>query len=413
MSSVALSFFAKPENVVKFLQARKPQLHFDYDEIMHEAHSRVFTVAKITKIDLLNDIQKSLSEAYKEGQRFSEWQKDIRPLLAKKGWLGDVSVTNPNTGETKQIYVGSRRLRRIFNTNMRVSIAKARYESQMNSYAQYFRYVAILDSRVRPNHKKLHGLILPKTDKFWDKNYPPNDWGCRCKVQVLTEDELKSEGWQVSKSTPLNIADKDWAYNVGKADNKDKILKEKIKKIDKDSALAKAALSELKTLEQDRKLYVWQQGLNDMLKVLISGSIIKDKAFQVVQVGELRPKIKKALNNQGITPKANSIAIYQNTISHINRDSKPKAKKPNIDEIKAIVSVFDRAKHVYYDSQENVLLYFYSSLQQDKMVNYAVVRLDYVLKKFKSDNFIATISKMPDINYKGFLRDKKRYKRIR
>ncbi len=47
------------------------------------------------------------------------------------------------------------------------------------------------------------------------------------------------------------------------------------------------------------------------------------------------------------------------------------------------------------------------------MVNYAVVRLDYVLKKFKSDNFIATISKMPDINYKGFLRDKKRYKRIR
>ena len=53
MSSAALSFFAKPENVVKFLQARKPEIRFDYDEIMHEAHSSVFTVAKITKIDLL------------------------------------------------------------------------------------------------------------------------------------------------------------------------------------------------------------------------------------------------------------------------------------------------------------------------------------------------------------------------
>ncbi|RKV99417.1 MAG: phage head morphogenesis protein, partial [Campylobacter sp.] len=54
--------------------ARTPELHFDYDEIMHEAHSRAFTVAKITRIDLLSDIQASLSEAYKKGRGFTEWR---------------------------------------------------------------------------------------------------------------------------------------------------------------------------------------------------------------------------------------------------------------------------------------------------------------------------------------------------
>ena len=395
MSSAALSFFAKPENVVKFLQARKPEIRFDYDEIMHEAHSSVFTVAKITKIDLLSDIQKSLSEAYKDGRRFDEWQKDIKPLLAKKGWLGDVSVTNPNTGETKRIYVGSRRLRRIFNTNMRVSVAKARYESQMNSHAQYFRYVAILDSRVRPNHKKLHGLILPKTDKFWDKNYPPNDWGCRCKVQALTEDEVKSEGWQVSKSAPLNIAGKDWAYNVGKANNKDKILKEKIKKIDKDSALAKAALSELKTLEQDRKLYVWQQNINHAIDELI---IKNDKrspisVFQIGAINEfIAKKVKEILN---IELKNAHIMADKKAILHVRPERKGEyGQALSVDEMKHIPQVLLQAKSVSVDQEKQNLIYWFDDKKDGNLINRISIDLNYRLKKFGATNYMVTIAKI-------------------
>lgn len=68
MSSVGFSFFAEPVNVIKALAARTPELHFDYDEIMHEAHSRAFTVAKITRIDLLSDIQASLARPIKRGR---------------------------------------------------------------------------------------------------------------------------------------------------------------------------------------------------------------------------------------------------------------------------------------------------------------------------------------------------------
>lgn len=225
------SFFNEPTEVVDFLKQKNKELHFDYDEIMHYAHTRTFTVAKITKIDLLGDIKTSLEEAYKNGVGFDEWKKTIIPTLKKKGWFGKTKVVNPKTKEEKEIFVGSKRLKTIFNTNMRTAYAKARYSSQMESLGEYFRYTAIMDRLTRPAHAKLHGVVLPKTDKFWEINYPPNGWGCRCKVQVLTGAECERRGiTPLADSSMLrNIASKDFAYNPGKVDKLDTILKEKAK----------------------------------------------------------------------------------------------------------------------------------------------------------------------------------------
>lgn len=412
-----ISFFAPPQQVVKYIKDKRPQLHFDYDEIMHEAHHRVFTVAKITRLDLLKDIQDSLALAAQKGQGFDEWKRGIKDTLARKGWLGDVAVTDPKTGEQKQIYVGDRRLRNIYNTNMRVAYAAARYQSQMNSDLPYFRYVAVLDDRTRASHRALHGLILPKNHPFWDKGYPPNGWNCRCKVQVVDDDDLRREGWSIAKQIPPTKIHPDWAYNVGKTDNLDKILTEKLAKLNKSRAVSKsvkkAVKDDLKDFSHKRDLYVWQKGLNAMVDFILKGGIIKEKIYQIAQVGMLVPSVENGLSALGIEPKAQSIAIYQNTISHITRDSKPKAKEPNADEIKAIVGVLDRAKHVFYDKKERVLLYFYKSSQSDGAINYAVIHLDYTLKKFKTDNFIATISKMPSRNYRSVLKDEKRYIRLK
>ena len=418
MSDLGFSFFEEPTTVYEYMASKKPEIHFDYDEIMHDAHKKAFTIAKMTNLDLLKDMQGSLTKAFKDGIGFEEWKQSVKPILVKKGWLGNVKVKDPNTGEKKEIYVGNRRLKTIYNTNMRTAYAKARYESQMQSLGEYFRYTAVLDGRTRASHRRLHGKTLPKTDPFWDTNYPPNGYNCRCKVQVLTKAECEARG-----ITPLadgsflpKAAEKDFAYNPGKVEKIDEIFKDK-----KDAALqsltspkAKKALQELlKEFEHERDIYVWQKGLDDMVGAVLAGKIIKDKTYQLAQVGELKPKIKKALEELDIKPKAQSIVIYQNTISHITRDSKPKIKEPNADEIRAIVGVFDKAKHVFYDRNDNKLIYFYDSLQNDNMANYIVVNLDFVLKKFRTDNFIATISKMPIINFKNIVKDKKRYKKVK
>jgi len=53
------------------------------------------------------------------------------------------------------------------------------------------KYSTVGDGRVRHDHAVLDGTIKPVNDPFWSRYYPPNDWGCRCTVEQITESELK------------------------------------------------------------------------------------------------------------------------------------------------------------------------------------------------------------------------------
>ena len=362
---------------------------------MHEAHSRAFTVAKIARIDLLSDIQTSLSEAYKKGQGFGEWRDSIKPVLAKKGWLGDVSVTNPKTGEAKQIYVGSRRLKRIFETNMRVSVAKARYESQMGSAGEYFRYKAVLDRRTRPGHAKLHGMILPKTHKFWEKNYPPNDWGCRCQVQVLTQSEMQSYGFKPYAGTPLNVASKDWAYNPGKsAQSLDSVLAKKAANLS--GELKNIVKNDLKNYERDKNLYVWQKGLNEAVEQIIIKNDPKTP-INIVQVGLLSEALAKVASKiLGLDVNSSGIILTKKHLSHAS----PKRKAAydhafRVEEMKQIVSVLNDENKAYVDLRDghkNILFVFQDEMN-DAKINLIPIEVRRVIHKFKQSNYIITLDK--------------------
>ena len=250
--NVKFDFNTPPADNVAFMVAKKPELHFDYDEIKFESHQRAFTVAKVTQIELLAEIQESLENAFVEGQSYQTWLKNLKPTLEKRGWLGATSVTNPKTCETKDIFVGARRLKTIFYTNARTayaqSEARAGYELPLS---QYIRYVAIMDNRVRPEHAALHGKIAHRDDKFWATNYPPNGWNCRCAVEFVSKDEMDAHGWAEMSDIEkrLNFAEDDWAYdtrNLVKGDEDlQNVLKNKIESLAK-NASATAALEMLR-----------------------------------------------------------------------------------------------------------------------------------------------------------------------
>jgi SPP1 gp7 family putative phage head morphogenesis protein len=251
--SIGFSFTKSPSELVEYFKAKYPELHFDYDEIMHEAHHKSFTVAKVTKLDLLTDIQESLKDAMDKGKGFEQWKKELKPTLVQKGWYGKTEVINPATGEVKEIVVGAKRLKNIYNTNMRVAYAKGNYESQMQNDGEYFRYSSLLEGNRRLAHKQIHGLILPKNDPFWDKNYPPNGWGCACKVRVYTIEELESRGWKASTIKPNNVASPDWAFNPGITDNAKKIYEEKIQALRCKESNAKSKDAKCGFIEEAKK----------------------------------------------------------------------------------------------------------------------------------------------------------------
>jgi SPP1 gp7 family putative phage head morphogenesis protein len=58
------------------------------------------------------------------------------------------------------------------------------YQSRADQYPM-LRYITVKDTRVRPEHAKLHGVTLPKDHPFWRTYYPPNGYNCRCIVQEV------------------------------------------------------------------------------------------------------------------------------------------------------------------------------------------------------------------------------------
>jgi SPP1 gp7 family putative phage head morphogenesis protein len=226
LSPISFDFNLPPKDAIDYLDGKGLKIGFNYEEIMHEAHHTSFTVAKVTRLDLLSDIHDSIIKAQRDGIPFEAWKKELAPTLKKYGWWGETTVIDSVTKEARDIYVGSRRLRTIFDTNMRVSYSIGRYKQMMGlPDSVYWRYSATLDSRSRPGHAAKNGIILHRDHPWWRTNYPPNDWNCRCKVRAYSMDDLKAKGWSVSEAAHENIASPDWAYDVGAGSRVGKLTK--------------------------------------------------------------------------------------------------------------------------------------------------------------------------------------------
>jgi len=205
----------------------------------------------VTRLDLLNDIFSSLDSALQSGQGFKDWKDSIQPVLEQKGWWGEREVINPKTGEIKKIYIGSRRLSTIFKTNMRVAYAVQRYQSMRKLVgAVYWRYRSMFLPNSRDTHKALSGTVLHRDDPFLRVNYPPNGWGCVCKVDAFSKSQAKRRGLKISDKAPASIADKDWSHNVGAGSTVGQLSKLKLggglRALTPDHALDKLSDNEIK-----------------------------------------------------------------------------------------------------------------------------------------------------------------------
>ena len=148
-----------------------------------------------------------------------------------------MEVTNEKTGEIKTINVNNTRLKRIYNTNMRTANAQGRAKAQYALEGEiYLRYIALQDGLTRPSHLRMHGITLHRDDPFWERNYPPNGWNCRCVVRAYSKSECERQGFSISQTPPLPIASKDWSYDkrgLNKDNSLDSILQTKLEKFKK------------------------------------------------------------------------------------------------------------------------------------------------------------------------------------
>jgi hypothetical protein len=146
-------------------------------------------VAGAYKADLLADLREIVDQAITQGTTLQEFRKGFDDIVEKHGW-------NYNGGRNW-------RTRVIYETNLRTSYQAGRYAQMKNPALlrvnKYWRYVhSDLVVTPRPEHLAWDGLVLPHDDPFWNTHFPPNGWGCKCRVVSISERQMR----QLGKSEP-------------------------------------------------------------------------------------------------------------------------------------------------------------------------------------------------------------------
>ncbi len=188
-----------PEAALRYWQQKKHKESWDYRDVWKSEHAAAFTVAKTAGMDVLDDLHQAVEHALKNGQSYRSFSKGLDQYLYLKGWWGK----DPETGAQLGSY---RRLKTIYETNMRQSHNAGRYQQGMLSEAHpYILYRLGPSRRHRKQHAAWDGLCLPKDDPFWDTHHPMNGWGCKCYTRFVSKRKYKEYS---DKGVPRPVLDK-------------------------------------------------------------------------------------------------------------------------------------------------------------------------------------------------------------
>ena len=178
--NLSLAMGLPPERAIEYFRSRGQRVSADWRQTADAVRAGAFSVAGVTRADVLQDIRESMDRAIAEGITYSDWRRALDPKLAAKGWLGS-NVTNMETGEiTRRRGLKPWHLETIFRTNARAAYMAGRRKEMLENAERrpYWRYSAVLDRRTRPRHRSLNGRIFRYDDAAWQVLFPPNGYNC-------------------------------------------------------------------------------------------------------------------------------------------------------------------------------------------------------------------------------------------
>ena len=364
-----------PRDAIASLERRGETLalSFAWQDVWQDEHQRRFTVAKSAGHDVLNAIFDGVQDALKDGQTLREFARKLRPLLEVKGWWGRGPALDTSTGVFGGNHqLGSmRRLRTIFDVNMRVSYAQGAWASFERNKATrpFLRYVCVLDGRTRPEHRARHNLILPVDHPYWNIWAPPCGWNCRCTLQQLSQrdiERLEAEGeelmfeppedelvqWANARTGTIEMVpkgiDPGWAYNPGRVRAEAAAASDKV--IDSPPALGAAGMAAIPPPSVDREFGDWVAA--------IARSTPPARRSYVIEA--IRPEVCGKLAERGVAPASAAILVDQRLIAHALRPAKAAiGRAPTLAMLQGLPSALRNPQAVLLDRQTGKLVYVF------------------------------------------------------
>ena len=144
---------------IQFARSRKVLLPAEYYSLDLTSRQYASTVSYLAGLDQIESVLDSAYKVLESGGTFADFQK----LVDESG-----------------IELSEAHLDNVFRTNIQNAYARGKWSHQQQNKDKrpYLEYMAINDSRVRPSHLALDGVIRHIDDSFWQTHYPSNGFRC-------------------------------------------------------------------------------------------------------------------------------------------------------------------------------------------------------------------------------------------
>lgn len=172
------------DEAIAFLREKTNVTSTGWTDVWQKANAKGFTVAGATTQSLVEDFRREVARALESGTTLQEFRKSFNAIVEKHGWE---HVGKPGW-----------RSRVIYETNLSMAYSAGRYVQQTQAETlaafPYWQYVHSGARHPRKQHLAWNGTVLAASDPFWDWAYPPNGWGCGCRVRPVSERGLARQG---------------------------------------------------------------------------------------------------------------------------------------------------------------------------------------------------------------------------
>lgn len=192
MSGLAIVLPVRFHEAIRAASRRYVTLPDDYySQLQGAARSEGFTVSGLASITQIRQVLDDLNEGLKEGMSFADWQ--ARAL--ERGFP-----------------LPPARVELLLRVHAQTAYMRGAYEQAQKNRDRrpYLIYSAINDSRTRPGHRSMDGIIRHIDDAFWDTHFPPCGFNCRCSVVSLTEEQVQARGGTTATIPTEAVADPGW-----------------------------------------------------------------------------------------------------------------------------------------------------------------------------------------------------------
>ena len=334
-----------------------------YGELQGLHRQLNFSIAGKASLDQLQAALDSLEEAMNKGKTFREWQKDVR---------------------VQDLGLPKYRLDNIFRTNIQAAYNHGHWEKfvEHQKTRPYLMYDAINDSRVRPSHLAMDGIIRPVGDIFWTAHYPPNGYRCRCRCISLSERQAQDRsknGMGLNKQVTQEMnPDKGWDYNVGQdlTAGIDKAIAES-----KANPVLKSVLE--KQLAEKIPIVNKEEFANFVEKVTAENYKAR---HEFVRVGTLPDFVMADSDVIALEPVSNEIHVSDYQLRHSQR---PEKSVPlPVEELKKLPEKLENARWFYDLSHDNLIAVFDVGID-DKLGKSAKI-INFKRKKFFGNCIVTT-----------------------